>query len=301
MRGGITRRAVLCGGLTVLAGGGGLPSAAATPRGHPAGAPPWERLLLVWLAGGPSHLETFDPKPEAPAEVRALLGAVDTPVPGLQISEGLPRLARLASRLVVVRSLTASHATHAGATAAALTSLLPESAAPGGSEAQGWLPPLSRDLESEPRGTRERYGDHLFGERCLLARRAVESGEAVTAVRLGGWDTHAAAFPVLSGELLPALDAALSALLTDLADRGLLASTLVVAVGEFGRTPRLNEAGGRDHHPQAFSALLAGGGITGGCVVGATDRTGAEVTSGAVPVERLGELARRLAGRGAAL
>jgi hypothetical protein len=135
-------------------------------------------------------------------------------------------------------------------------------------------------LAEERDALRDAYGRNTFGQSCLLARRLVEAGVRLVTVNMFEtvfnkvtWDCHGAApFSTLddySGHLLPALDQALSALLDDLGAHGLLDSTMVVATGEFGRTPKLNAAGGRDHWPGVWSALLAGGGVRGGQVVGA--------------------------------
>jgi uncharacterized protein (DUF1501 family) len=130
---------------------------------------------------------------------------------------------------------------------------------------------------------RDTYGRNTFGQSCLLARRLVEAGVRLVTVNMFQtvfnevtWDCHGSApFSTLddyAAHLLPTLDRAVSALLDDLGARGLLDSTMVVATGEFGRTPRINSAGGRDHWPGVWSALVAGGGIRGGQVVGASDR-----------------------------
>jgi uncharacterized protein (DUF1501 family) len=143
------------------------------------------------------------------------------------------------------------------------------------------------DLGAEADSVRERYGRDTFGQSCLLARRLVERGVRVVTVNMFEtvfnrvtWDCHGAApFSSLADyerELLPTLDRTLSALLDDLRDRRLLDSTLVVATGEFGRTPKLNATGGRDHWPGVWTALAAGGGVRGGQVVGASDAQGAE-------------------------
>ena len=136
------------------------------------------------------------------------------------------------------------------------------------------------DLSRETQPTRERYGHANIGAGCLLARRLVEAGSRFVTVVDPGWDMHQQIFRELpdsrfpgSGKL-PALDRAYSALLTDLRERGLLDTTLVVLMGEFGRTPKLNAIGGRDHWPRAGSALLAGGGVRGGQVIGATNNFG---------------------------
>jgi hypothetical protein len=136
-------------------------------------------------------------------------------------------------------------------------------------------------LDGEPPAIRERYGQHRFGKALLLARRLVEAGVPLTAVHFNemticdGWDTHKQNFAALESELLPMLDQGLSALLDDLAQRGRLAETLVVCLGEFGRTPKINNDAGRDHWGPCSSALLAGGGIRGGRVLGASDAIGA--------------------------
>jgi hypothetical protein len=145
--------------------------------------------------------------------------------------------------------------------------------------AQGASPAFS--LDGEPAPVRERYGRHRFGQAMLLARRLSEAGVPMIAVHFNemtvcdGWDTHSKNFAALENELLPMLDQSLSALLEDLQQRGRLAETLVVVMGEFGRTPRINKDAGRDHWGLCQSVLLAGGGIRGGQVYGASDRIGA--------------------------
>jgi uncharacterized protein (DUF1501 family) len=134
------------------------------------------------------------------------------------------------------------------------------------------------DISREDEKIREQYGRNSFGQRCLLARRLVEAGVPFITVYDGGWDHHADIFGSLS-KRLPSWDATVSALILDLEQRGLLDSTLVVALGEFGRTPKISTLSGqskpgRDHWANAMSVLMAGGRIPGGTVVGATDRTG---------------------------
>ncbi|MEI6256042.1 MAG: DUF1501 domain-containing protein [Planctomycetota bacterium] len=126
------------------------------------------------------------------------------------------------------------------------------------------------DIAQEKPAVRSRYGDSKLGLGCLLARRLVESGVRCVEVDFGGWDMHREVFDEM-GEKGPELDQALSTLLEDLDDRGLLASTLVVLATEFGRTPRINENAGRDHHPGVFSCVLAGAGVRGGVVHGMSD------------------------------
>jgi uncharacterized protein (DUF1501 family) len=146
------------------------------------------------------------------------------------------------------------------------------------------------DVEQEPEALREAYGlnldDSTLARSCLLARRANEHGVRFVEIHFGGWDTHADNFNQVQ-LLASRLDAALSALITDLSERGLLESTLVACFGEFGRTPQINGDNGRDHWPDAFSALLAGGGVRGGQVIGASDDEGAQVKDRAVEVADL--------------
>jgi hypothetical protein len=142
------------------------------------------------------------------------------------------------------------------------------------------------DLSSEPKAALKAYGDTDFGRGVLLARRLVESGLRFVEVQLDGWDTHKDNFNKVKG-LASQLDAAAATLLADLAARRLLDRTLVVVMGEFGRSPAINGDEGRDHHPKAWSALVAGGGLRGGVVHGKTDATGAEVVEGKTRVADL--------------
>jgi hypothetical protein len=356
--------------------------AAAAPARPPSRARKQVSCILIWLDGGPSHLDTFDLKPDAPVEVRGDFRAIPTRVDGVRICEHLPKTAGVMDRVALVRSLThelGNHDTgshylltgHRPTTAVDYPSLgsvaareggaardlppylaIPEAvpgAGPGylsgayapfsvggdpsqpGYRVKDLTPPdtlrldrleerramvrtldeFSRrvegegaarnrdaffqqayrlltspaakaafDLAREPPAAREAYGRSRLGSGCLLARRLVEAGARFVTVVDRGWDTHQQIFKSLpdaffpgSGKL-PALDRAYSALLSDLGDRGLLESTLVVLMGEFGRTPKLNSAGGRDHWPRAGSALLAGGGVRGGQVIGKTDAYG---------------------------
>jgi hypothetical protein len=135
------------------------------------------------------------------------------------------------------------------------------------------------DLAQEPAGIKAAYGDNRFGQGCLMARRLVEVGVPFVEVNLGGWDTHQDNFDRVKA-LSKQVDPAMAALLKDLKERGLLETTLVVWMGEFGRTPRINQRGpkpGRDHYPRAWSLVLAGGGIKTGRVIGQTDNDGASV------------------------
>jgi uncharacterized protein (DUF1501 family) len=323
-------------------------------------------LILLVLVGGPSQLETFDPKPDAPSEVRGPFRAIETRVPGVRLNEFLPKIAGRLDRVAIVRSLhhdaAPIHETgqqliqtgrlstpdidapHVGSMAARIlgskNGLPPFVVLPGpigntgvrvshgqtagvlGAAFDPFTVPMdptsadyevsvdddaiersgtssidcrsSRrrvrqafDLEAEPDLVRDAYGRGTFGQSCLLARRLVEAGVRVVAVNMfdtvfhkATWDCHGVSpFSTLAdyeATVLPTFDRAYSALLDDLERRGRLGSTLVAAAGEFGRTPRLNAAGGRDHWPGVWSGLFAGGGVRGGQVIGASDSWGAE-------------------------
>jgi hypothetical protein len=368
---GVTRRDFLkVGGLSAL---GGLASAGAASALE--GSAPNDRaLILLMLVGGPSQLETWDPKPTAPADIRGPFGSIPTAVPGVRISEYLPLMAQRLDRLTLIRSMHHNEAPihetghqliqtgglwrgdseppHVGSVVArcrgAAGEMPPFVAVPGpirntgvgvphgqsagslgrafdpfyvaadpGSEYWDGMAVLDRarsfldealegptplaaatdrlltrsarqafDLDAESGWTRDAYGRNTFGQSCLLARRLVEAGVHVVTVNMFEtvfhrvtWDCHGSRpFSTLddySRELLPMLDRAYSALIDDLERRRLLDSTMVVATGEFGRTPRLNAAGGRDHWPGVWSAVVAGGGASRGQVVGASDDQGA--------------------------
>src|SRR5262249_31790537 len=166
------------------------------------------------------------------------------------------------------------------------------------------------DVTAEPDITRDRYGRHVFGQSVLVARRLVEAVVRLVQVNFvrhnqgkggQGYDSHSTPpnpphLDWAKTELLPPTDAAFSALVEELADRGLLSETLVIMMGEFGRTPRFNQYGGRDHWPQCYSAVLAGGGVPGGHVLGTSDRMAATVTSNPVSPEDLLATVYRLLG-----
>ena len=390
---GVTRRDVLrLGSLSALGLGLshlGLAGASARAESAPRWAGTAKSCILIWLDGGPSHLETFDVKPDAPAEVRGPLKDILTTVPGLRFSECLPRTAEIADQITVLRSVTSPLGAHnfaahymltgyrpspvleypsLGSTIAFLKqsgeSVLPRNIAVpdyrvggGGLTGNGYLPSaaqpfalgsdpaqegfhvrdlepyggltgarlarrqqflnqldrLSRgvdaaadspsdpafeqafrlitspqakqafDLSSETPATRQRYGNRTIGVSCLLARRLVERGVPFVTVNDRGWDTHSNLYTRLKEGftgarnpvgLIPSLDLAFSALVNDLQDRRLLDETLVVVMGEFGRTPKLNTAGGRDHWPRVFSVVMAGGGVPQGLALGKSDATG---------------------------
>jgi hypothetical protein len=132
-------------------------------------------------------------------------------------------------------------------------------------------------LDKEPANVRDAYGRGSFGSGCLMARRLVEKGVTYVEVALGGWDTHTNNFDTLSGRLLPELDKGMGALVEDLARRGLLETTTIVWMGEFGRTPKINQNAGRDHWPRSWSVVVGGGGMKNGQAIGATDKDGVDV------------------------
>jgi uncharacterized protein (DUF1501 family) len=142
------------------------------------------------------------------------------------------------------------------------------------------------DVEAELESVRKEYGEGAFASGCLLARRLIEHGVSFVEVVSNGWDTHQDNFEKVP-ELAGAVDRPYAALIRDLDRRGMLDDTLVIWMGEFGRTPRVNGRGGRDHYPRSFNAVLAGGGVRGGAVVGKTDAQGADVADRPVTVPDL--------------
>ena len=299
----------------------------APSKAEPAAPKPSARAksaILVFLGGGLSHIDSFDPKPDAPADVRGRYAAIDTAVPGLRVCEKLPLLARVMDRVSLVRS--AGHASDhhetatnwvlsgrsgsafgdhpaAGAVVAhelgrrgalpahvaiprnpAFTWELGKSAFLGGrcesfkagdpGRAEYRAAGGAFAIDREPDSLRDRYGRGTAGQSMLLARRLVEAGTRFVTVSHAGWDHHANLHDALD-QKLPEFDRALSALVEDMDARGTLDETLLVVASEFGRTPRLNRAAGRDHWPHAASVLFAGAGVKRGFVLGATDRHGA--------------------------
>jgi hypothetical protein len=140
------------------------------------------------------------------------------------------------------------------------------------------------NLDREPAAVRDAYGRGSFGSGCLMARRLVEQGVTYVEVALDGWDTHTNNFETLSGRLLPELDRGMSSLVSDLAHRSLLDKTTIVWMGEFGRTPRINQNAGRDHWPRSWSVVVGGGGMKNGRVIGATDKDGVDITDRPISV-----------------
>lgn len=386
--GGMSRRNFLrVGALGPL--GLSLPALWTAERAAAAGASPAparparaRSVILVFLGGGLSHHDSFDPKPDALEEIRGKYGTLPTTVPGLRIGERLPRLARRMQHFALVRSASHENDHHETATnwvlsgrfgspfgdhpsigsvvaretgfggrmppyvavpknpsftwelgkaawlggrcesftagnpndkewrvrdlsrpagvsdeALARRRRLLEAADRNGLQVRGndqldtydefgrkaaelVLSPTARAafaVDAEAPATRDAYGRTEFGQSCLLARRLVEAGVRFVTVNYGGWDHHAKIFESLDRKL-PEFDLGLSALVTDLDNRGLLAETLLLVMGEFGRTPRVNKDAGRDHWGRAGSLLFAGAGVRGGQVIGATDREGAFVT-----------------------
>ncbi len=399
-----SRRVLLqAGALGLLGLNTGGTHAIANPMaaaGGPSGFGKAKRLIFLFMWGGPSHIDTFDMKPEAPPEIRGPFQPIATSAAGIQVCEHFQHLAPLMDRVAVIRSLTHDDPAHLSSAHTILTGHLPpvnksddvppsardtphigavlarmrtapaglppfvtmpwiasHPAAPGGKapgQYGGWLGrsydpflvegdlaqpawtipaltlndgiPLSRleqretllrdisrqqsglegattsrlefdqskaigllssgkvrsafDLSAETDATRDRYGRTMHGQCVLLARRLIERDVPVVSVNWHNdgqtfWDTHGNNFPRLKDTLIPQADLALSALLTDLKERGLLDDTLVAWVGEFGRGPLINKSAGREHHPFCYSGLLMGGGVRGGQTFGASDSRGA--------------------------
>jgi hypothetical protein len=221
--------------------------------------------ILLVLNGGPSHLDTWDMKPDAPSEIRGPFRPIRTNVPGIEISEIFPRMAKQAHRYALIRSVhDTAHPVHA----------------------MGRAPRSAADPLAGPEFN-AKYGRNRFGQGCFNALRQIESGARFVTVDMfdtvfdeATWDIHGwRPFSPIScyrDVVGPMYDMACSTLLDDLSDRGLLETTLVVSMGEFGRTPKINPSGGRDHWPHCFTIQMAGGGIRGGQVYGSSDATGAE-------------------------
>lgn len=338
--------------------------------------------IHINLGGGPSHLDTFDLKPDAPQEYRGEFNPIESNVPGISFSEHLPKLARCADRFAILRGVSHSLAAHEFGTKYMNTGNrpLPSLAFPGygsvvskekpgprdlppfvaipntpqvagylgvefapfsttntpvpgrpfsvrgitlgrgltvadiekrkkllddldqtfrGFESQSDLvngldrfseraydiisSPRTRqafDISQESAAITELFPQNPFAQSCLLASRLVEAGVRFVSVSNGGWDTHDNNFNRLKTKLLPDLDGALAGLFLALEQKGLLESTAVFVSGEFGRTPKINPRGGRDHFPRAMFVLMGGGGIKGGQVIGASDEKGMGPASG---------------------
>jgi hypothetical protein len=382
--GGVSRRTVLKAGFLSLAGlslSDCLRAKAMASGSGPATGAKDTAVILMFLGGGPSHMDTYDMKPEAPVEYRGEFKPIETNVQGVLISEHLPLQARHMDKMALVRTVNHSSGAHGMASHGVLTGYMPpldstdtfnpscgsvtaRLRGAGGRSLPAYVclpsnPPASgaaylgaaynpfssggdpndpefrvRDLKINPRldiervqdrrsllasldafrrdadldGTaagydqfyrdafeivtgsacrdafdiqqedprlRDRYGRDTFGQSTLMARRLVEAGVPFVTVNCPfSWDTHSDNFATLKNTNLPAFDQSLSALVEDLHTRGLSGRVLVVAYGEFGRTPRVNGTAGRDHWPGAMSVVLAGGGLRTGLVVGSTDAKG---------------------------
>lgn len=282
-----------------------------------------DSVILLWLDGGPSALETFDPRPEAPSPWGARMPAIPTTVPGLKVSAALPRMARRMHRLALLRAVSHMEDSHERACHLVLTgrslehgraapSLLDLSARqlrPAGQApatvcvaraefACGFAgaPLLSPEPlgRAAPPGQRARFGRTAVGTGCLAALALVRAGARFVAVGQPGWDAHAEGAAAAIRRLALELDRALAALLDSLEEHGLLERTLVVCTGEFGRAPRLNPLGGRDHWPAAGFALLAGAGVPGGRVVGRVGADGRPAERAVSPQELAATVCARL-------
>jgi hypothetical protein len=351
-------------------------------------------FVLVWLDGGPPQHETYDPKPDAPAEYRGPLKAIDTKIPGVQVSELLPKHARLMDKLAIIRSMHHDNGDHFAAAHWMLTGFLgsnaldlaaqypsmasvitkikgakqsgmpayvglpnthsvglspgyhgaaylgvahnpfnadgdpnnpgynvPNIKLPNGVDprrlddrrallsafdtarrdidASGLIDGLDRfgqqafeivtgpaarqafDLSKESPHLRDLYGRHTWGQSALLARRLVEAGVRFVTLTFGGWDMHSS-IERATRNAVPMVDSAVGTLVDDLDARGMLDKTMVIVMGEFGRTPRMNTGGvpgadpvpGRDHWGEVMSVLIAGGGVRGGQTIGASNAKG---------------------------
>jgi uncharacterized protein (DUF1501 family) len=338
-------------------------------------------IIILWMSGGPSHLDIWDLKPEATDQVRGQFKPMKTAVSGVQICEHMKQTAKQMQHLSIVRSLATNEGSHERGRVLMHTARQPNPsinfpsfgavasqqltdknlALPGfiavgrPADGPGFLgmnyapftvqnpgqPPANIkapadalnndelrvhrrqqlfyaleddfekrgeaakahkeiyakafslvaspqgkvfDLRNEKTSLLAEYGDNAFGRGCLLARKLVESGVTCVEVDLGGWDNHAGIFPTLRNERLPTLDKGMATLVRDLVDRGMWKNTVVVWMGEFGRTPRINQNGGRDHWARCWSVVLGGGAIKAGQVIGSTTKDGMDVQDGRVTV-----------------
>ena len=381
---GTTRRDTLKLGLAGLFGGTFTGAIQAVAQGSLAKERAADSCILIWMDGGPTHYETFDPKPDAPVEIRGQFSTVATKIPGVHFSEHMKQLAAHTDKFSVIRSIRHNQGNHGAGNHYMMTGAPPRIpvgcgafvsfhpslgsttakmlGAPNGLPPYFSMPRMSRsggpnflgaryapfivsddpngsnfrvrdvvlpegltqqqfasrrelrklvdrmvrlndeaaadpvktldqfyqqsyqlvlspkaqqafDIHKEPAKVRDRYGRNSFGQRALLARRLVEAGVPFITLYEGGWDHHTNIFDTLD-KRLPSFEGTIAALLADLHDRGMLDRTLVIALGEFGRTPKVNDRGGRDHWANAMSVLFAGGGTPGGQIIGATDRQG---------------------------
>jgi hypothetical protein len=227
--------------------------------------PPYVCLPQMHNSAGPAYLGATC----APLSVDADPAAPDFAVPDMAPPPGLPadRLANRRELLKRVDRLQQSAEVEANSKAKTVNVFRQRAF-------DLMLSPTAKqafNIQAESDALRDEYGRHTLGQSCLMARRLVEAGVRCVTIEHSNWDTHDGNFATLKDQLLPQLDPAISTLVRDLADRGMLAKTLVLVTGEFGRTPRINKNAGRDHWGPSFTVLLAGGGIQGGRVLGASD------------------------------
>lgn len=245
--------------------------------------------IVLVLTGGPSQLDTWDLKPDAPIGIRGPFRPIRTNVRGIEISEIFPRMATHADKYMLVRSVY-SDAEPVHENGLSLIDATTE----------GWLtlPGPIGFMGSRPAPGPARNEPQSFAENCRRARQLIETGVPRVRVNMfdtvfhrATWDSHGTRpFSTIrdyKDTVGPAFDAAYSSLLEDLHNRGLLKTTLVIAMGEFGRTPRMNPSGGRDHWTKCLTVLMAGGGIQGGQIYGSSDATGAEPKDNPVSVTQI--------------
>jgi hypothetical protein len=277
--------------MNVLARRDFLRLAAGTATIAPFAAGQRTSCILLVLTGGPSHLDTWDMKPDAPVEIRGPFRPIRTNVPGIEISEIFPLMAKHADKYTLIRSIYSDSAPVHEESLRII-----DTAAEGHITLPGPIGFMGRDSVDTATPPTSR----TFLENCLHARKLIESGNGTRFVRVNmfdsvfhraSWDSHGARpFSTIrdyKDTIGPAFDRAYSTLLEDLSQRGLLRTTLVVAMGEFGRTPRINPSGGRDHWTKCWTVLMAGGGIQGGQIYGSSDATGAEPKDNPMPVARI--------------
>lgn len=303
---------------------GALLSAAACPAtGGIAERNRAKSVIFLTMSGGMSHLDTFDPKPDRP-EVMGSIRAIRSAGSGM-VGHHLPLTAAVMDRVCVIRSMTGPSSDHAEAAAAmrcgwpATIPRIPAtgddgecgrfrrvdltnrrfhgSAPPPVMGHENFPQPETFEVTAEPPSIRNEYGRGRFGAACLTARRLVQRGVRAVEVELGGWDSHVDHFTAIAGRCRE-FDRPFAALIRDLERHGMLRDTLVVVATEFGRSPAIQteHRHGRNHHPQAFSCLLAGAGAPGGTVIGRTDATGSEVLESPMTFADLNAAIARLGG-----
>ena len=266
-----------------------LCAAAMAPFALQANEATQKSCILLVLTGGPSQVDTWDMKPDAPSEIRGPFRPIRTNVPGIEISEIFPRMARHADKYALIRSVYSDGAPVHEEGLSAIDALSAGHVTLPGPVGFMGCHAASSEACGEP-GT--------FAENCKSARRLIESGVSFVRVNMfqtvfhrATWDCHGtqpfSTFRDYQDTVGPAFDLGFSTLLEDLSQRGLLSTTLVVAMGEFGRAPRINPSGGRDHWTKCQTVLMAGGGIRGGQIYGSSDAIGSEPKDNPVSVARI--------------